>query len=74
MYGYVHIYPTASFFCLTNVDLQSNGGGGALLTQVKSAKFFLQFQIARVKTAQGATLAVADTVSHQLTKVINVRL
>lgn len=42
------------------------------MNEVKSAKFFLQFQIARVKTALGQTLGVADTVEHQLGKVIKV--
>ncbi|KAF8754588.1 hypothetical protein RHS01_06064 [Rhizoctonia solani] len=37
---------------------------------VKGSQFFLQFQIARVRTAQGAKLGVADTVEHQLGKVL----
>lgn len=42
--------------------------------RLKGAKFFLQFQIARVHTAQGAQLGVADTVEHQLGKVLKVCL
>ncbi|CAE6495008.1 unnamed protein product [Rhizoctonia solani] len=44
--------------------------GSNILGQLKGAKFFLQFQIARVRTAQGAKLGVADTVEHQLGKVL----
>jgi hypothetical protein len=59
--------------CLPCLHRQSNGGG-AILNPVKSVKFFLQFQVARVQTAQGVTLGVADTVAHQLGKVIKVRM
>ncbi|KAF5336617.1 hypothetical protein D9611_006672 [Ephemerocybe angulata] len=41
----------------------------ALLTSVKSVKFFIQYQMARVRTAQGEKLGAADTVEHQLGKV-----
>lgn len=41
-----------------------------MLGKLKGAKFFLQFQIARVQTAKGVKLGVADTVEHQLGKVI----
>lgn len=44
--------------------------GSSILAKLKGAKFFLQFQIARVQTAQGVKLGVADTVEHQLAKVI----
>lgn len=57
----------------TLTHFQSNGGG-AILNKVKSAKFFIQFQIARVRTAKGETLSVADTVEHQLGKVIKVSM
>nr|GAT47825.1 predicted protein [Mycena chlorophos] len=50
--------------------LQSQSGSSALLDELKGPKFFLQFQIARVQTAQGVTLDDADTVSHQLEKVL----
>ncbi|KAF9476852.1 hypothetical protein BDN70DRAFT_881905 [Pholiota conissans] len=55
-------------YLAVEAGVRSNGGG-SILNSVKSVKFFLQFQIARVKTAQGAKLAVADTVEHQLGKV-----
>ncbi|KAG8929419.1 hypothetical protein FRC01_004356 [Tulasnella sp. 417] len=44
--------------------------GSSILGRLKGTKFFLQFQIARVRTARGETLGVADTVEHQLGKVI----
>lgn len=47
--------------------------GASILGTLKDPKFFLQFQIARVQTAQGQTLSVAASVSHQLTKVLAVR-
>ncbi|QRW20717.1 hypothetical protein RhiXN_05706 [Rhizoctonia solani] len=37
---------------------------------ISGTKFFLQFQIARVRTAQGAKLGATDTVEHQLGKVL----
>ncbi|TFK35839.1 hypothetical protein BDQ12DRAFT_725630 [Crucibulum laeve] len=49
--------------------VRSQPNSSALLSKLKGPKFFLQFQIARVKTAQGAKLSVADTVEHQLGKV-----
>jgi hypothetical protein len=48
---------------------RSQPNSSALLAKLKGPKFFLQFQIARVKTAQGQKLDVADTVDHQLGKV-----
>ncbi|KAF8160407.1 hypothetical protein BJ912DRAFT_1008167 [Pholiota molesta] len=56
-------------YLAVEAGVRSNGGG-AILNPVKSVKFFLQFQVARVQTAQGVTLGVADTVAHQLGKVI----
>ncbi|KAH9481021.1 hypothetical protein JR316_0005540 [Psilocybe cubensis] len=56
-------------YLAVEAGVRSNGGG-AILNQVKSAKFFIQFQIARVKTALGQQLSVANTVEHQLGKVI----
>ncbi|KAG9079170.1 hypothetical protein FRC06_007904, partial [Ceratobasidium sp. 370] len=57
-----------------NVYLAMEAGvrstGAGILSKLKGAKFFIQFQIARVKTAQGAKLGVADTVEHQLGKVL----
>ncbi|KAG8923532.1 hypothetical protein FRC00_006135 [Tulasnella sp. 408] len=44
--------------------------GASILGRLKGAKFFIQFQIARVRTARGETLGVADSVDHQLGKVI----
>ncbi|KAJ7654977.1 hypothetical protein DFH06DRAFT_1201219 [Mycena polygramma] len=49
--------------------VRSQPGSSALLAKLKGPKFFLQFQIARVQTAQGVALGVADTVDHQLGKV-----
>lgn len=56
-------------YLAVEAGLRSNGVGGSTLTRVKSVKFFLQFQIARVRTALGQTLSVADTVEHQQGKV-----
>ncbi|KAL0948109.1 hypothetical protein HGRIS_010727 [Hohenbuehelia grisea] len=53
--------------------VRSQPGTSALLGQLKGPKFFLQFQIARVQTAQGASeaqLGAAGTVEHQLGKVV----
>ncbi|KAH8831652.1 hypothetical protein DL96DRAFT_1588553 [Flagelloscypha sp. PMI_526] len=44
-------------------------GNSADVGKLKGPKFFLQFQIARVNTANGVQLGVADTVEHQLEKV-----
>ncbi|KAJ3844811.1 hypothetical protein F5878DRAFT_655527 [Lentinula raphanica] len=49
--------------------VRSQPDSSALLSKLKGPKFFLQFQIARVNTANGVQLDAADTVSHQLTKV-----
>lgn len=54
-------------YLATEAGLRSVGGSLA----IKVPKFFLQFQIARIQTAQGnAPTAVADTVEHQLGKVL----
>lgn len=52
--------------------VQSQPNSSALLAKLKGTKFFLQFQIARVNTAKGVSLGAADTVAHQLGKVIKV--
>ncbi|KAE9403995.1 hypothetical protein BT96DRAFT_854173 [Gymnopus androsaceus JB14] len=49
--------------------VRSQPDTSTLLDELKGPKFFLQFQIARVNTANGVTLDAADTVAHQLTKV-----
>ncbi|KAF8213202.1 hypothetical protein K438DRAFT_1915374 [Mycena galopus ATCC 62051] len=49
--------------------VRSQPDSSTLLAKLKGPKFFLQFQIARVQTANGVTLDAADTVAHQLTKV-----
>ncbi|KAJ7076557.1 hypothetical protein B0H15DRAFT_863688 [Mycena belliarum] len=49
--------------------VRSQPNSKALLAKLKGPKFFLQFQIARVQTAKGVSLGVADTVEHQLGKV-----
>ncbi|KAJ3994458.1 hypothetical protein F5050DRAFT_1904090 [Lentinula boryana] len=49
--------------------VRSQPDSSALLGRLKGPKFFLQFQIARVNTANGVQLDAADTVAHQLTKV-----
>ncbi|KAF7339599.1 hypothetical protein MSAN_02174400 [Mycena sanguinolenta] len=49
--------------------VRSQPDSSALLAKLKGPKFFLQFQIARVQTANGVTLDAADTVDHQLEKV-----
>ncbi|KAF8910279.1 hypothetical protein CPB85DRAFT_1562212 [Mucidula mucida] len=46
-----------------------SGASSAILAKVKGPKFFIQFQMARAKTALGQKLGVADTVEHQLGKV-----
>ncbi|KIK58303.1 hypothetical protein GYMLUDRAFT_75054 [Collybiopsis luxurians FD-317 M1] len=51
--------------------VRSQPNSSALLAKLKGPKFFLQFQIGRVNTANGVQLDVADTVDHQLTKVLN---
>ncbi|KAF5387556.1 hypothetical protein D9757_006577 [Collybiopsis confluens] len=50
--------------------VRSQPNSSALLAKLKGPKFFLQFQIARVNTANGVQLDAADTVDHQLTKVL----
>lgn len=54
--------------------LQTQADSKTALARLKGPKFFLQFQIARVRTAQGAKLSAAETVEHQLGKVTKVRL
>jgi hypothetical protein len=50
------------------VALRSTGGSLA----IKDPKFFLAFQIARIKTAQGVTITnTGQKVQHLLGKVIN---
>ncbi|KAL7409491.1 hypothetical protein BDY24DRAFT_366900 [Mrakia frigida] len=50
---------------------RSLGGtaASAFLGKLKSPKFFLQFQIARVNEANGVAVGAAGTVAHQLQKV-----
>ncbi|KAE9373268.1 hypothetical protein N431DRAFT_373585 [Stipitochalara longipes BDJ] len=55
-------------YLATEVALRSIGGSLA----IKDPKFFLAFQIARIKTAQGiAIIDAGQTVEHLLGKVIN---
>ncbi|KAJ7630785.1 hypothetical protein FB45DRAFT_1027968 [Roridomyces roridus] len=49
--------------------VRTQPNSSALLSKLKGPKFFLQFQIARVQTANCVSLGVADTVAHQLEKV-----
>ncbi|KAM0202406.1 hypothetical protein ACHAPA_006989 [Fusarium lateritium] len=54
-------------YLATEAGIRSTGGNLA----IKVPKFFLQFQIARVKQAQGAVSGVpGETVDHQLGKVL----
>ncbi|KAF9264217.1 hypothetical protein L218DRAFT_863489 [Marasmius fiardii PR-910] len=48
---------------------RSQPNSAAIVSKTKGPKFFLQFQIARAKTALGQQLSVAGTVEHQLGKV-----
>jgi hypothetical protein len=57
-------------YLAVEAGLRSQPNSSALLAKLKGAKFFLQFQIARVNTAKGVKLGVADTVDHQVGKVI----
>ncbi|THU96266.1 hypothetical protein K435DRAFT_722963 [Dendrothele bispora CBS 962.96] len=50
--------------------VRSQPNSSALLSKLKGPKFFLQFQIARVNQANGVQLGAADTVEHQLGKVV----
>ncbi|EUC58242.1 hypothetical protein RSOL_240820, partial [Rhizoctonia solani AG-3 Rhs1AP] len=54
----------------TYLAMEAGSTRSTLLPKLKGTKFFIQFQIARVRTAQGAKLGVADTVEHQLGKVL----
>ncbi|CAE6454113.1 unnamed protein product [Rhizoctonia solani] len=54
----------------TYLAMEAGSTGSKILPKLKGTKFFIQFQIARVRTAQGAKLGVADTVEHQLGKVL----
>ncbi|KAG6917205.1 hypothetical protein DXG01_003410 [Tephrocybe rancida] len=56
-------------YLAVEAGVRSQPNSSAFLAKLKGAKFFLQFQIARVQTAQGVVLPVADTVEHQLGKV-----
>ncbi|KAJ6604503.1 hypothetical protein DFH09DRAFT_1300717 [Mycena vulgaris] len=58
-----------NLYLALEAGVRSQPGSSALLAKLKGPKFFLQFQIARVQTAKGVTLGVADTVEHQLGKV-----
>jgi len=49
--------------------VRSQPGTSALLAKLQGPKSFLRFQIARVQTAKGVALDLADTVEHQLQKV-----
>ena len=54
-------------YLATEAGIRSTGGNLA----IKVPKFFLQFQIARVQTAQGVKITdAAGTVDHQLQKVL----
>ncbi|KAH7097163.1 hypothetical protein BKA62DRAFT_833501 [Auriculariales sp. MPI-PUGE-AT-0066] len=57
-------------YLAVEAGLRSVDGTKALLGQLKGAKFFAQFQMARINTANGVRLGVADTVEHQLGKVL----
>ncbi|KAK7439808.1 hypothetical protein VKT23_017384 [Stygiomarasmius scandens] len=57
-------------YLAVEAGVRSQSNSGALLNQLKGPKFFLQFQIARVNEARGVQVGVADTVEHQLGKVI----
>lgn len=48
---------------------QQASGNSRLLTQIKSVKFYLQFQQARLNAAKGVQVGPAGTVEHQLGKV-----
>lgn len=65
-----------SFFLVVVVNSihQTQADSKTALARLKGPKFFLQFQIARVRTAQGARLSAAETVEHQLGKVTKVCL
>jgi hypothetical protein len=52
-------------YIATEAGLRSSGGNLA----IKEPKFFLEFQIARIKTAQGQQLPVAESVDHLLQKL-----
>ncbi|KIJ56374.1 hypothetical protein M422DRAFT_57700 [Sphaerobolus stellatus SS14] len=60
-----------NIYLAVEAGLRSQPNSIAAVAKVKDPKFFLQFQIARVKTAQGQTLSVQDSVQHQLEKVLN---
>ncbi|KAF7306780.1 hypothetical protein MIND_00469700 [Mycena indigotica] len=56
-------------YLAVEAGVRSQPNSSALLARLKGPKFFIQFQIARVQTAKGVALGVADTVEHQLGKV-----
>ncbi|KDN46852.1 hypothetical protein RSAG8_03929, partial [Rhizoctonia solani AG-8 WAC10335] len=72
MFGFVKLVVALSFVVTLGRSLSYTACFSrlTLLPILKGTKFFLQFQIARVRTAQGAKLGVADTVEHQLGKVL----
>jgi hypothetical protein len=57
-------------YLAVEAGVRSQPNSSALLGKLKGPKFFLQFQISRIKTALGQTLGVAETVDHQLGKVL----
>ncbi|KAF5356530.1 hypothetical protein D9758_008268 [Tetrapyrgos nigripes] len=57
-------------YLAVEAGVRSQPDSSALLSKLKGPKFFLQFQIARVNQANGVQLGVADTVEHQLEKVL----
>ncbi|KZV88430.1 hypothetical protein EXIGLDRAFT_772710 [Exidia glandulosa HHB12029] len=56
-------------YLAVEAGVRSQPNTSAVLAKLKGPKFFLQFQIARARTALGEQLGVADTVEHQLGKV-----
>lgn len=56
-------------YLAVEAGVRSQANSKTLLAQLKGPKFFIQFQIARARTALGQSLGVADTVEHQLGKV-----
>ncbi|EJD48941.1 hypothetical protein AURDEDRAFT_112690 [Auricularia subglabra TFB-10046 SS5] len=57
-------------YLAVEAGVRSQPNNRAVLDRLKGAKFFIQFQVARVRTARGERLGVADTVEHQLGKVL----
>ena len=66
----VSILPTIPRMLKQAVFLTPQASGNSrLLTQIKSVKFYLQFQQARLNAAKGIQVGAAGTVEHQLGKV-----